>query len=228
LERTFLENSFRMEQEAGMISEYLKSRSKELIAEGKDFVNISKAKLKKEKYIESLLHYLIGEYGFSETQQKNITENILNGGESGKLFYSPTHKLTIGRSELVIVPAAETSSREITIRSLSELKRQFSISEEKKFALPEKNELILDPDQLIFPLTLRNYKTGDKFKPFGMKGFKLLSDFLKDEKQNAFQKENCKLLINGNGDIIWVIGFRSDERYRVNATKKKFLKLKIG
>jgi tRNA(Ile)-lysidine synthase len=56
----------------------------------------------------------------------------------------------------------------------------------------------------------------------------LLSDFLKDEKQNAFQKENCKLLVNGNGDIIWVIGFRSDERYRVTPSKKKYLKLKVG
>jgi tRNA(Ile)-lysidine synthase len=60
-----------------------------------------------------------------------------------------------------------------------------------------------------------------------MKGFKLLSDFLKSEKQNAFEKENCRILVNGNGDIIWVMGLRSDERYRVDPDKKNYLKLSI-
>ncbi|MCE3226456.1 MAG: tilS [Bacteroidetes bacterium] len=227
LEKTFIENSFRMGQEYGMAGDYLKSRYKELVTEGKDFVNISKTKLKKEKYIESVLHFLLDDYGFNETQNKNIIDNIMNDGESGKLFHSPTHKLTIGRSELVIVPNNGKKLSETIVRSLSELKKHFSVSEEKKFTLPSQNELFIYGEQLRFPLTIRTYRAGDKFRPFGMKGFKLLSDFLKSEKQNAFEKENCRILVNGNGDIIWVMGLRSDERYRVDPDKKNYLKLSI-
>ncbi|MCW3078273.1 MAG: tRNA lysidine(34) synthetase TilS, partial [Bacteroidetes bacterium] len=58
-------------------------------------------------------------------------------------------------------------------------------------------------------------------------GFKLLSDFFKDEKINALDKQNSRLLVNGNGEIIWVIGYRSDERYRVNPNEKKLVKLSL-
>jgi tRNA(Ile)-lysidine synthase len=60
-----------------------------------------------------------------------------------------------------------------------------------------------------------------------MKGFKLMSDFMKDRKMNSFEKENCRVLVNGNGDIIWVAGLQSDERYRVNASAKNLLKLSL-
>jgi len=86
---------------------------------------------------------------------------------------------------------------------------------------------LLNADQLIFPLTVRTKQTGDKFKPFGMKSFRLLSDFFKDEKLNAFEKENCKLLVNGNGEIIWVAGHRSDDRYKVKNSDTTILKLTL-
>jgi len=60
-----------------------------------------------------------------------------------------------------------------------------------------------------------------------MKGFKLVSDLLKDQKLNAFEKENCKILENGNGEIVWVIGYRSDDRYKVTEPNNKLLKLSL-
>jgi tRNA(Ile)-lysidine synthase len=60
-----------------------------------------------------------------------------------------------------------------------------------------------------------------------MKGFKLISDFLKEQKLNNFEKENCKLLINGNNEVIWVLGLRSDERYRANEKNTDFLKFTV-
>ncbi|MGZ3901086.1 MAG: tRNA lysidine(34) synthetase TilS [Bacteroidia bacterium] len=123
----------------------------------------------------------------------------------------------------------EKDFSEIKITSLKELKNQkhFGLTQEKKFVIPGKEELYLPEEKLLFPLLIRHPATGDKFKPFGMKGFKLLSDFIKDEKINAVDKSNLQLLVNGNGEIIWVIGYRSDERYRVNKEAKKFLKLKL-
>ena len=86
---------------------------------------------------------------------------------------------------------------------------------------------MLEQGHLVFPLTLRGKAKGDKFRPFGMRGFKLLSDFLKDQKLNNFEKESCKLLVNGNGEIIWVLGYRSDERYRVSDQASDLIKLSL-
>jgi tRNA(Ile)-lysidine synthase len=152
---------------------------------------------------------------------------VVNNLESGKFFVSSTHKLVIERNELVITELTEKFFEEIFIDSFEGLKEQtfLKVSKEKTFVLPKKNELFVDENQLQYPLVIRGKRGGDKFKPFGMKGFKLLSDFLKDEKLSVAEKENVKLLVNANGQIIWVMGYRSDERYRLSANFKKLIKI---
>lgn len=80
---------------------------------------------------------------------------------------------------------------------------------------------------MIFPIQVRTKKIGDKFIPFGMNTFKLISKVYKDEKLNAFEKTNTKLLINGNNDIIWIIGLRSDQRYKIDK-QTDLIKLKYS
>lgn len=229
IEKTFSENVFRFEQEADIVQEYLSTRLKALLNDGVHFASIDKAKLRQEKYKESLLHYILGSLGFNATQQQNVLENITSNSLSGKKFYTEFFVLTIDRKALIIEYKQKHQAKFNSqfILSLADLKKQTlcSVSTLKAFQIPKKNELIVCTDKLIFPLEIRTKKTGDKFKPFGMKGFKLLSDFFKDEKLNAFEKENVKLLVNGNGEIIWVINHRSDERYRVNKEDKHLLKL---
>ena len=58
-----------------------------------------------------------------------------------------------------------------------------------------------------------------------MKGFKLVSHYLKQNKLNNFEKQNVKVLLNGNNEIIWLINYRSDERYKVNQASKTLIKL---
>ena len=89
--------------------------------------------------------------------------------------------------------------------------------------LVEKNSLkaFVDLDKLIFPLIIRFWQDGDRFMPLGMRNFKKLSDFFIDQKVPLPQKDKIPLLVNGNGEIIWVGGFRTDNRYKVNATTKK-------
>jgi tRNA(Ile)-lysidine synthase len=70
-------------------------------------------------------------------------------------------------------------------------------------------------------LVIRFKQDGDKFMPLGMKHFKKISDFLIGQKIPLPNKEKIPLLINGNGEIIWVAGLRQDNRYKVNATTKK-------
>ena len=78
----------------------------------------------------------------------------------------------------------------------------------------------LDFDKLLFPLTLRKWRDGDRFKPLGMNRFKKLSDFFIDNKFSIIEKTNQWLLCSGT-DIVWIVGHRIDDRYKVDTTTKK-------
>ena len=79
---------------------------------------------------------------------------------------------------------------------------------------------LFDHSNLNFPLSIRKWTPGDFFYPYGMKGVKKLSDYFTDEKLSPVDKENIWLLCNNN-DIIWIIGHRTDNRYRVTSKTKK-------
>ncbi|NTW31465.1 MAG: tRNA lysidine(34) synthetase TilS [Bacteroidetes bacterium] len=88
--------------------------------------------------------------------------------------------------------------------------------------LKKKNIACIDNDKLIFPLKLRKWKAGDYFYPYGMKGKKKISDFFTDQKLSLLDKENTWLLCNDN-DIIWVVGYRLDNRYRITNKTQRVL-----
>ena len=79
----------------------------------------------------------------------------------------------------------------------------------------------VDTELLIYPLTMRSWQQSDYFYPLGMKVKKKLSDFFIGQKVPLHEKKQIPLLVNGNGDIIWVGGYRPDNRYKVSAKTKK-------
>jgi len=225
LENTITENTKIFKQEAEIINDFLTQKQSELVVKKNNLVYIDKQKIKNEKHISTILHFILYPFGYKASQVEDIKINCMENGLVGKNFKSKTHQLTIDRNSLIIKENYETNSTEIKINSIAELNNYFKLRELKKIKIPQQNQLIIEPTQFIFPLTIRAKKTGDTFKPFGMNGFKLVSDFLKDQKLNTFEKENVRLLINGNNQIIWIIGYRSDERYKVKPLSAKFLKL---
>ena len=87
------------------------------------------------------------------------------------------------------------------------------------------NNISIDYDKIQFPLTIRKWQKGDYFYPIGLNGKKKLSKFFKDQKMSLLEKENTWILCSTN-DIIWVIGKRLDERFKVTKTTSKLLKIK--
>lgn len=83
-----------------------------------------------------------------------------------------------------------------------------------------------DFEKLTFPLLIRHWKEGDQFIPFGMKGSKLVSDFLIDQKVDLFKKENTYVLLSEN-TIIWVIGLRSSENFKVSKETSKIYQVQL-
>ena len=91
------------------------------------------------------------------------------------------------------------------------------------FESTSRKEIVVDATKLTFPLTIRKWEEGDFFYPFGMKGKKKLSKYLKDEKVSLIAKEHVWLLCNGK-DIVWVIGHRADDRFKVANDIQKMIK----
>ena len=173
------------------------------------------------------LYQIFHPYGFR--QWKDIRS--LLKAQSGKQLYSKTHRLIKHGNYLLL----STLSEKIDQSDVFEIyEDQELLNLDKGVIKLESHDIDghykinkdirtaqFDKDLLRFPLIVRKWRKGDYFCPIGMKGKKKLSDFFKDEKYSLLQKENIWLLCSGE-NIIWLIGKRVDNRYKVT-DKTKFI-----
>ena len=180
-------------------------------------------------YSFQLLFEWLRQYGFNTDQCHFIYEAMETG--IGNKYYSSTHQLVIGRNELQLTEIKSVEDEKIQIEAGQEeitlpIHLRFTqFDKTSDFVIDKSPEVAqLDFYKLRFPLTLRHWHHGDRFHPLGMKGSKLLSDFFVNQKFTEYQKQNVWLLVSADGDILWVVGYRIDERYKVAiSTKTIFL-----
>ena len=179
------------------------------------------------------LSELLKPYHFTYQQSQDIFEAF--DKESGRTFLSPTHTLVKDRTELVITSKSLQSfiSQVVTIDNeeliIDNLKLIIGKSFEKTedFVVPTARKIAcLDADKVRFPLQLRKWKEGDWFCPLGMNKKKLISDFLIDQKVPLNLKKDVYLLTS-NGSIVWVMGMRIDDRFKVTEKTERVILLKI-
>ena len=167
---------------------------------------------------QSLLHEWLSPIGFNSSQIKDIHQSLKNE-QSGKLFISNKWELLRDRNFLILQPKQkEENIPEIIIETI-EVDNDFIL-------LKDKNIACLDADKVALPLEIRKWKKGDKFFPFGMKGQKKVSDYLTDKKFSLFQKEK-QYVACSEGKIVWLIGERTDERFKITERTQRALILKI-
>ena len=165
---------------------------------------------------EQLLFEWLRDYGFN-TDQVHFIYEAFNNGQPGTSFFSPTHRVTIERNGLELTPICQQNETPIELSY-----RQ--IEKEAGFVIDKSPQVAqLDYEKLSFPLQIRKWQAGDRFHPLGMKGSKLLSDFFVDQKMTTRQKEECCVLATADDQIVWVVGRRIDERYKVTDKKKTVL-----
>ena len=165
----------------------------------------------------TILYELLKTWDFSRPVADEIYLSL--NRESGKAFYSPTHRLIKDREYLLLSTREELPSEQYLI-NYEEMKWQgpvellFSkvVIKEDFPIRKDKNIAYLDYDKLTFPLLLRTWKEGDWFVPFGMKGRKKLSDYFSDRKFSRLDKERVWLLCCGD-NILWIVGERPDNRF---------------
>lgn len=179
----------------------------------------------------ALIYEIIADYGFSEKQVDEVIK--LSESESGHYIQSPANNYRIIRHRhwFIISPTSPIVSENIIIEENTR-KVEFSggllkleITGNRK---PETGNNIasLDVEEITFPMLLRKWKTGDYFYPLGMKKKKKLSRFFIDNKLSKTEKEKI-WVIEMNKKIIWVVGQRIDERFKVTDKTKEILKINL-
>lgn len=181
--------------------------------------------------LKTYLFYFLKPYGFNTEDVIDVMNSL--GKQSGKKFSSSTHQLVKDRNKLIISTIRQKERTEFVIEELEDFKK-LPISIEAKMVAKnqlktikkDKHLAYLNAEKVIFPLVLRKWKTGDKFKPFGMKGMKKLSDFFVDEKFSLVEKEKVWIL-TANNKIVWVVGHRIDDDFKITEHIKDIIQLKV-
>ncbi len=203
------------------ISEF-KKKVVEVLENGTLKIDISQ--LQKTNNPKAYVYQLLKEFGFTEW---NDVTHLLSA-QSGKEVRSKTHRLLKDRDFLLLSEIKENNKNleykitentlEITIPLHLTFKKTTEISSENT------NEIFVDLEKVTYPLVLRKWQHGDYFYPKGMQGKKKVSKYFKDEKFSLLEKENTWLLCT-NETVIWIVGYRQDNRFLVDKNTATVLKI---
>lgn len=170
------------------------------------------------------LHELLAPLGFNRTQEMEMTDSK----EDNRQWASADYVAVVSRGKLYIV-SRETWERPMPLLRIPEpgLYRyggaRLRVTEEtagEGFAVPkERHRVAIDSGRVRFPLTLRPARDGDRLTPFGMRGSKLVGDYLKDRHRNAIDRHRQLVLTDATGNILWLVGETIDNHYRVDSGK---------
>ena len=180
------------------------SRRRVMTAEG-----ISIEALEQECEPETVLYECLSPFGFRAAQVSEMYQSLK--GQSGKEFVGRGWRAVKDRRMLLLAPIEEVKEPKLQWKE-RRLTPDFVIPRDKQVAC-------LDADKLKAPLTLRRWRDGDTFVPFGMKGRKRVSDYLTDRKFSLLQKERQWVLCCGE-EICWLVGERLDNRFRIDEGTK--------
>lgn len=181
-------------------------------------------KLKNTEPVHTIIFEIISEFNFTPSQTDEVIK--LLESESGKFILSATHRLLKNRNWLIISPLDTKIAETILIENEGKVNYPEGIIELKRNPESEirnlKSLAQLDASKVSFPLLLRKWKTGDYFYPLGMQKKKKLSRFFIDQKLSLPDKEKTWVL-ESDKKIIWVVGMRMDDRFKVTEKTKEVL-----
>lgn len=206
----------------------------DIVVRNGDSAVIDPSKIDEHMPLNFVIYELMSSgYGFKGDVVDSLVDALQKGEEStGKRFYSKEYVAYIDRGLITITPIREEDTCSTNIAF--EQHRVYCGNSMLMFIHTDidnidnlnqpANIALLDMDKLTFPLTVRRWQDGDSFVPFGMINHKKLSDFLIDEKVSLLDKRRQFVVVSGE-DIVWVLGRRIDNRYRIDTSTENVLKI---
>ena len=203
-----------------------------LIEKKGDEIHIPVLKLLKTKPLQTVIYEIIKDAGFTALQVNEV-EKLLHS-DSGKYIKSASHIILLNRKWLIISPLTPSQETKNIIieENVGNILFEEGTLQICPSTVPEKfaadvMTVYIDGVNFKYPLLLRKWKTGDYFYPLGMTKKKKLSRFFIDLKLSLLQKEKCWVL-ESDKKIVWVIGYRIDERYKITSSSKQIVKLNLS
>ena len=181
----------------------------------------------------TVLHELLMPYGFNSTQSALIGRAVA-AGRTGAVFEAPGYVAEIGRGVILIHARSECARDEsewrFSLDRISDLPVNLSVSvverDENFSFLRDGSIAYFDESILAETLTLRHWREGDRFRPFGMRGSKKLSDYFTDHKFSLSEKRHAWVLCAGQ-KIIWLVGHRQGAEFSVSSSSKRVVVVKV-
>lgn len=195
--------------------------------EAGDDIHFDLNQLKKLPNYKSYLYQWLNEFGFSAW---NDIYDLVEG-QSGKQVLSEEFRLLKNRETLILSPILETAEKEEFQIEANDTEVNFPLNlrlcQVDDITIDSNRAIFVDAEKIQFPLILRKWNEGDVFQPFGMHGkSKKVSKLFKDEKLSLIEKEKTWILSSDN-QIVWVVGIRQDERFKIKNTTNKILKIEL-
>ena len=181
--------------------------------------------ISKRYFDKQLLFEWSRSFGFSYSQCESIFAAL--DAVPGKEFYSNDYQLVIEKEKIEIFPKAINAIN--AINAFNALKVE-KFEKTPNFSLLTSNSNIarLDYDTLHLPLKTRSWQQGDRFHPLGMRGTKLVSDFFNDLSFTTFQKKTTPILTDSDGQIVWIVGYRIDDRFKITEKTKTIYEINFA
>ena len=226
-----LDNIGRFREVELLYKQAIEQHKKKLLVPQGNEIHIPVLKLKKSEPVHTIVYEIIKDYGFT-SQQVNEVIALLDS-ESSKYICSSTHRIIKNRKWMIIAPLQTEQTDHIIIeegiRNLEFGIGHLSIESfpNSQFPIPDSPFIaLLDADEIHYPLMLRKWKQGDYFYPLGMKKKKKLARFFIDQKLSKTEKEKI-WVIEMDKKILWVLGQRIDDRFKMTDKTKSVLQLAI-
>jgi tRNA(Ile)-lysidine synthase len=227
LGQTFERNMLRFRELEELLNIQTQKLRDELFVSYAGDIHIAISAITNLKPQRLLLYELLNTYSFGETVIDDVIASL--NKHSGRTFESPGYLLVLDRDKLILTKRQIIHTEAILIEQST---HKLNYGDYKLTLLHDDSPLIIrdnpmaasiDADLLIYPLTIRKWAEGDYFYPLGMQGRKKLSDFFVNEKVPLHVKDTVPVLVNGNNDVVWIGGYRPDDRYKVTVHTKKVI-----
>ena len=232
IEPTMMRNMANIADAERIFHEAIAEKQRQIFKHEDDKITVSKDDIRQLTPCNTYLFEMLRPFGFNAAAVGDLLSAL---DSTGRQFHSPTHTILTNRDTIIIKEKEiRTNDTEYTIEKGAtsittpiHLVLEQSKTGEVHDLRTDQNTIFTDSRKLKYPLILRRWRQGDRFQPFGMKTTRKLSDFFKDNHLSLFEKNEKWLLCNNDGQIIWIVGMRMDERFKVAPQSDEILMIKF-